>query len=209
MNIDVQFVSQVLFSSLVTGVLVFVFQKVIERRLSKKIELFKADLHRTIQNEARTMKFVERQLEEFYSPMMGCLRKTQAKSLLRLEINNASDAAWRKICEEHPKPFLDHEEYFKPFMKSINYDNEELRREIMPLYDEMITIFTDKYWLANPSTRRWFPELSAFVGLWHRWLDKSIPAEVIKEIGHSEDQLNPFYEDLEVQIDELYKSLTG
>jgi len=201
-NIDVPVASQILLTGLVsaffTGILVFAFQKVFERWIQ-----------RAIQTEARQIRFIERQLEEFYSPMMGCLRKIQAKSLLRLEIDKVSDVAWKEICERHPKPFLDHEKYFEPFMKAIRYNNKELREEIIPLYDEMLSIFTEKYWLANPSTRKWFSELSAFVGLWHRWLDESIPADVVREIGHNEDQLKPFYEDLKSYIDVLQKRLSG
>jgi hypothetical protein len=201
-NIDVPVASQILLTGLVsavfTGILVFAFQKVFERWIQ-----------RAIQTEARQIRFIERQLEEFYSPMMGCLRKIQAKSLLRLEIDKVSDIAWKEICKRHPKPFLDHEKYFDPFMKAIRYNNKELREEIIPLYDEMLSIFTEKYWLANPSTRKWFSELSAFVDLWHRWLDESIPADVVREIGHNEDQLKPFYEDLESYIDVLQKRLSG
>ena len=201
-NIDVPVASQILLTGLVsavfTGILVFAFQKVFERWIQ-----------RAIQTEARQIRFIERQLEEFYSPMMGCLRKIQAKSLLRLEIGKVSHVAWKEICKRHPDPFLDHEKYFEPFMKAIRYNNKELREEIIPLYDEMLSIFTEKYWLANPSTRKWFSELSAFVGLWHRWLDESIPADVVREIGHNEDQLKPFYEDLESYIDMLQKRLSG
>jgi hypothetical protein len=212
--IDIPVASQIFFTALVsavfTGIFVFIFQKVfVERWLLKNLELFKADLQRTIQNEARQLRFVERQMEEFYSPMIGCLKKIQAKSLLRVEIDRASEAAWREICAKHPQPFLDHEKYFEPFMKSIRYNNEELRKEILPLYDEMVTIFTEKYWLANSTTQQWFSELSAFASLWHRWLDESIPPEVVKEIGHNEDQLRPFYEDLQAQIAILHKRLSG
>jgi hypothetical protein len=213
LGLDEAVVNQIILNGLVsavlTGIIVFVIQKVlIETWVTKKLERFKADLQITILNETRKLEFIERQIEEFYSPMLGCLRKIQAKSLLRFEIEKVSEGTWKEICEKHPSPFLDHEKYFEPFMKTIRYNNDQLRKEIIPLYDEMVVIFTDKYWLATPSTRKWFSELSAFVDLWHRWFEETIPNEVIQQIGHNEDQLKPFYKELECQIDTLYKTLS-
>jgi len=154
-------------------------------------------------------EFVERQLREFYSPMIGCLKKIRAKSELRFEISKASDPAWRKICDEHPNPFIDHEKYFEPFKKSIMYNNKQLREELIPLYDKMVSIFTKNFWLANSSTRKWYSELSRFVDLWHRWLEESIPVEVIQEMDHTGERLEPFYQDLENQLEELQKELSN
>jgi len=154
-------------------------------------------------------EFVERQLREFYSPMIGCLKKIRAKSELRFEISKASNPAWRKICNEHPKPFIDHEKYFEPFKKSIMYNNKQLREELIPLYDEMVSIFTKNFWLANSATRKWYSELSRFVDLWHRWLGESIPVEVIQEMDHTGERLEPFYQDIENQLEELQKELSN
>lgn len=157
----------------------------------------------------KRLEFVEKQLKDFYSPMIGCVKRIRAKSELRYEISKASDPAWRKICAEHPRPFLDHEKYFEPFKKSIMYNNKQLREELIPLYDRMVSIFSENLWLANPSTRNWYFELSRFVDLWHRWLDESIPVEVIQELNHSEERLNPFYQELEDQISLLQSELSG
>lgn len=125
-------------------------------------------------SKQKKLEFVERQIREFYSPMIGCLMQIQAKSNLRYEISKASDLAWKKLVEQHPKPFEDHEKYFEPFKQSILYDNDQLRNELIPLYDKMVKIFSDNYWLAEPETRKWYSELSEFVDLWHRWLDEKI-----------------------------------
>lgn len=199
-----------LVSAFFTGILAFATQKLlIERPLLRSLEQFKAQLQETREQKNRQLAFVERQLEEFYSPMIGCLRKIRAKSQLRYEIDKVSETAWHNICERHPKPFLDHEKYFEPFQKTIEYNNKQLSEEIIPLYDQMVLIFTEKYSLANSSTRKWYSELSNFVELWHRWLDKSIPAEVIEDMSHSEERLKPFYDDLESQIENLQKKLSG
>ena len=157
----------------------------------------------------KRLEYVERQLREFYSPMIGYLKRIKAKSELRFEISKASDPAWRKIRNEHPKPFIDHEKYFEPFKKSIMYDNKQLREELIPLYDKMVSVFTENSWLANSATKKWYSELSRFVDLWHRWLEDSISAKVLQEINHTEERLRPFYQDLENQQERLQKELSG
>ena len=73
----------------------------------------------------------------------------------------------------------------------------------------MLLIFTENYWLANSTTKQWYSELSRFVDLWHRWLDDSIPVEIIKEMDHTEERLKPFYEDLGNQLETLQKEFSG
>ena len=133
---------------------------------------------RHMKNQKR-LEFVERQLREFYSPMLGCLKSIKAKSELRYEISKACEPAWRKICEEHPKPFLDSDKYFEPFKESLMYDDKQLRKELIPLYDKMLSIFSENYCLAESETKSWYSELTRFVN-WHRWLNESIPREVIR-----------------------------
>lgn len=157
----------------------------------------------------KKLEFVERQIREFYSPMLGCLNQIEAKSAVRYEISKASDTAWKKIVDRHPKPFEDHEKYFEPFKKSIDYDNDQLRNELIPLYDKMIKIFSENLELALPETRKWYSKLTQFVELWHRWLDETIPSEVLQEMEHTEERLKPLYKNLEASLENLKKDLIG
>ena len=157
--------------------------------------------------ETRNLDFIERQLEEFYSPMIGCLMKIRAKNELGYKISKLSEEAWKELCARQPKPFLDHEKYYKPYGKSLEYNNTVLKEEVIPLYDQMIDLFTEKYWLANPSTREWYAKFSEFIYVWHRALDKAIPFEVALKIEHSEANVKPFYVDLEDQLNLLQEIL--
>ena len=157
----------------------------------------------------KEIEYVERQIREFYSPMLGCLNQIEAKGVARYEISQASDKAWKKIVDHHPKPFEDHEKYFEPFKRSIDYDNDQLRNELIPLYDKMISIFSENLDLAFPETKKWYSELTQFVEIWHRWLDGSLPSEVIQEMNHTEERLKPFYKNLNDSLDKLQKSLIG
>ena len=191
------------------AVLGFLGRSLIERWLLKTLEKYKAELQAAQERQTRRLDFVERQLREFYSPMLGCLRKIHANKELRLALSKASDPAWRKIVAQHPAPFVDHEKYFEPFKRSIMYNNKDFREEIIPLYDQMVSMFTQNFWLAESTTRKWYSELYGFVDLWHRWLDESIPAEVIEEMDHTEERLETFYQDLEHQLEGLRKELAG
>ena len=114
-----------------------------------------------------------------------------------------------KIVDRHPKPFEDHEKNFEPFKKAIDYDNDQLRNELILLYDKMISIFSENLDLAFPETKKWYTELTQFVEIWHRWLNGSIPSEVIQEMNHTEESLKPFYKSLNDSLDKLQKSLIG
>ena len=161
--------------------------------------------------QVRTQKkldFIERQLREFYSPILGCQKEIHAKSELRLKISEAAKKVWKEVCESAPKPFLNHDKEFEPYKKIIEYDNEQLKNELLPLYRKMLLTFRENYGLADPETHKWYSELCDFVELWERWISDNIPAEVIKKVDYSEKRLNPFYQELENRIDILRSKLS-
>jgi hypothetical protein len=159
--------------------------------------------------EQKRVDFVERQLREFYSPIIGFRKEIQAKSALRLRISNAANEAWQEFCATKSHPFEDHDKEFEPYRKTIEYDNAQLENELMPLYEKMLKTFSENYWLADPETAKWYPKLCDFVELWRRWLLRNIPSDVIKKIDASENQLLPFYDELENRLAILKKALKG
>jgi hypothetical protein len=68
--------------------------------------------------------------------------------------------------------------------------------EIIPSYRKMVELFTLQMHLAEPSTINCFPALLEFVEVWNRWLDESLPSEVLGLLSHTEETLFPFYENL-------------
>lgn len=132
----------------------------------------------------RHADFVERQLQEFYAPMAGWRKRIRSKSELRLRVSEAANQAWHEACESNGN-----EERFKPFKRIIEYDNDQFEREWMPLYRQMLDLFTDKYWLAAKDTRVFYQEYLEFVEIWERCLGEAIPGEVIKKLGHSEENV--------------------
>ncbi len=158
--------------------------------------------------------FVERQLHEFYSPLLGLREEIRLKGELRVKVHATADQEWRRLCDEtkrmHDPIEAFHKlekERFPAFGKVIEYDNNQLRNVFLPSYRQMLAIFREKLWLADPDTRQYLPTLIEFVDLWDRWLAETIPAEVIEKLGHSEKHLLSFYEHLQEKHDELRKIL--
>jgi hypothetical protein len=156
----------------------------------------------------RHADFVERQLQEFYAPMAGWRKRIRSKSELRLRVSGAANQAWHEICESYGGAVMhDHEERFKPFKRIIEYDNDQFERELMPLYRQMLDLFTDKYWLAAKDTRGFYQEYLEFVEIWERYLGAAIPGEVIKKLGHSEENVKPFYDHVENKLQQLQEEV--
>jgi len=155
----------------------------------------------------KNIEFINQQVTEFYSPLVGCRMRIRASSELRVELGSACGTAWRKICEEQPRPFLDHNKYFEPFKKQIEDENQRFPKYLLPLYDQMVDIFTKKYWLAENSTKDFYKPFCRYVELWHRYYDDAIPPRVLEEIAIDEKDLLPFYENLENNLNRLRDEL--
>jgi len=160
----------------------------------------------------RRLAFVEKQLKDFYSPMLGLRNEIAMRSQLRVRIHDTADAVWRELCsqarEVSPEALGELSKNREPeFTSLIEYDNSQLLKELIPAYQQMATLFRDNYWLAHPETRAHYQELIEFVELWERWLANSIPAEVIQRLEHTEERLKPFYAHLEKKHDVLRQSI--
>lgn len=102
-----------------------------------------------------------------------------------------------------------HDEVGAPYDKIIEYDNNQLREELMPLYRKMLDLFTEKYWLADEDTRAFYDDFLEFVEIWERFLVGALPGEVIKKLGHGEEDLVPFYEHVERKLSALQEEIAG
>jgi uncharacterized protein Usg len=93
------------------------------------------------------------------------------------------------------------------FKAIIEDDNTALKSFVLPDYQQMLTIFREKMWLAEPQTRTYFPTLVEFIDVWERHLRGTLPGEVVQEIKHTEERLHPFYKHLEDMHDRLREVL--
>lgn len=152
--------------------------------------------------------FIRQQLTEFYSPLAGCRMRIRASSELRVELSKACGTASEKVCKEQPYPFHEHEKRFEPFKKQIEDENQRFPKYVLPLYDQMVDIFTRNYWLAEDSSKHFYKPFCRYVELWHRYYDNAIPPHVLEEIKIDDETLLPFYEDIERHLNELRNKLS-
>lgn len=150
-------------------------------------------------------EFILKRLEEFYGPLVGLIKQVRANAKVRLEVSRASDKAWHELCERHPQPFLESEKYIEPFKRGIEYENERFRKDDLSAYDKMLELLRTKNHLAYPSTLKWFDQFAQYVDQWHR----PMPAEVIMQLGISEEPLLEFYADIERHCRNLQRKISG
>lgn len=154
-----------------------------------------------IKTEKR-LEFIERQLKEFYSPLLGRRKYIRAKSEFRLKVETVSGRQWKENAHKGI------EQSVESVNSEIEYNNRQLNEEFLPMYREMLTIFRDNYWLAEPETRQFYNDLVEYVEGWNRWKEKGVTTEAMREIGHSEEKLKPFYDELEKRNDILRLELS-
>lgn len=150
--------------------------------------------------------FIEKQLSEFYSPIAGSRKRIRAKSELREKISDAANASWHEICarySEDQQIMHNEETLFAPYKSVIEYDNQQFREELMPLYRKMLDVFTENYWLADADTRAYYQDFLEFVEIWERSLVEALPVDVMQKLGHTEETLFPFYKHIEQKLSAL------
>lgn len=168
----------------------------------------------TDRSEQRRMKlaFSERRLTEFYAPMLGLRKGIKANSDLRVLIQSASEQGWQDVVASVGNERFRAEgsaQYFEPYRRSIEFDNEQFREEILPDYEKMIELFRERISLAYPDTAQHFDKLVEFVSIWKRHLDESLPVEALKRLNHTEENLHPFYQNLQERHDQLVKQIAN
>jgi hypothetical protein len=148
---------------------------------------------------------IREQLHDFYSPLLGIREEIRAKSELRTKLHSAANAAWQKQVAIHNRSVP--EDIEAQFNKVIDYSNEQLEKDLVPLYRKMLDLYLSNKWLAEESTRGFTYELVEFVEIWNRYFAESLPRQVLNEIEHTEAKLQPFYSDLQDNFNRLSKEL--
>lgn len=156
----------------------------------------------------RKLKFIESQLSQFYSPLLGIKNTIHRNSELRETLHAIASEQWALIststCANDPedkKILMDRK--WPRFKNLVDYDDQKFETELFPLYQEMIEIFRRNYWLADEETRTYFPTLLQYVEVWNRNLNDALPFEVWNALDHKEARLVAFYEHLEEKHNEL------
>jgi hypothetical protein len=165
------------------------------------------------QRQERHHRFLLDQLSVFYSPMLAYRKRIRAKSELRLKISNVASAAWRSEISTAreaggvARVQETRQELSPQFERIIEYDNQQLSNELIPLYAKMLDLFTKEMHLAEPSTRTHYAALVEYVELWERYLRESLPQTVAEQVPADENTLMSLYDDLEKHFERLQAKL--
>lgn len=167
------------------------------------------------QKEQAKLSFVEKQLKYFYSPLLGTISEIIILNKIEMNISGSANAEWKKRCEEARKDKdinynllrENRENDIKEYVKIIDYNNQQLTESLLPSYHHMVSIFKEYYYLADPNICEYLYPLIEFVNLRDRWLKKTIPTEVLTNLGHNESALLLFYKEVEEIHDKLRMKL--
>ena len=152
------------------------------------------------------------QLTEFYAPMRGMRAEIKAKSDIRVKINAAGETGWAeelKPAQGMPGMVEVDENVWKGYEKLLNYSEEQLKNELVPLYNKMAKYFTEHIGMAEESTIAHYPAFVEFVEVWNRFLKGALPKAVANKLSHAESNLYPLYDDIETNARRLSEELKG
>ena len=156
----------------------------------------------------RQLKFLENQLSQFYSPLLGIKNTIHRNTELRETLQNIASEQWSllsantdQLSPNAKKDLTD--EKWPRFKKLLEYDNQKFQNELFPLYQEMVDCFRKNDWLAHEETRTYFHNLWLYVEVWNRNLKDALPFEVWNALDHKEANLADFYEHLEKKHNQL------
>jgi hypothetical protein len=143
------------------------------------------------ERQQRELAFVERQLKEFYSPMLGLRTEIETRTHLRGRIQTTAGAVWRDLTDGRPGQPIRQMDATKEatFQRLIEDDSTTFKEQLLPAYQQMAALFRESLWLADADTRSYYPELMEYLDVWERYLRQAIPGEVVSALGHTEDTL--------------------
>jgi uncharacterized protein Usg len=162
------------------------------------------------EREKRRTDFITRQLSELYGPLVSLRAGIRTRSELRVKIQDAAERIWKEKARPDYSLAETHQfanERRAEFKAIIEDDSTTFKTVLLPDYQQMLTTFREKMWLAEPETRAYFPNLVEFIDVWERYMRGTLPGEVVQEIEHGEQWLHPFYKHLEETHDLLRRKL--
>jgi hypothetical protein len=160
----------------------------------------------------RTRDFIEKQVQELYSPLLNI--RQQVRALSELRERAATEGVWKELYREARERRAGEAlqrltlERSTGLQAMVHDKNDQWKKELLPCYKAMLQIFQEKIWLAEETTRERFQKLTVYVELWERGLNRAIPVEVVAWLNVREADLVPLYEDLEQTFRNLRAKLT-
>lgn len=147
--------------------------------------------------------FAERQLNEFYSPMLALMLQIKALSDLRVKVDNKAEQAWQEKCSKAGNQEVD----LAPYEEIVDYHNLEYKTTIRALYRAMQKLFLENIWLAEPETIEFLNKFVQYNETQDRILTHKLPSEVYRLVEVKEETLEHFYIHLATMTERLKKKM--
>jgi hypothetical protein len=158
----------------------------------------------------RRNALLKEKLRDFYGPMLGMKSVIGARNNVGIKVAEAARGFWLDASamqtdadgkKEIEGALISQQEVLD------QYGEVQIKRNIVPDFRRMLDWFTDHLWLAEPSTMTYYPILFEYVETWNRVEANVLPFPITERLNHSEDRLEPFYEDLQMQFERLNSEL--
>jgi hypothetical protein len=169
----------------------------------------------------REIDFADKQLSEFYAPMVGARAEILNHTLFDQHLRRASafvdvqrqrrDKA-RELDEEYIHESNEHARELETFFEGVN---KRLLGERIDAYIAMRELFAEKMAFADADTREWYAYFYAFVEMWKVYRDESEDQFMSREVKGAlasmfdEELLQPFYSHLNERVDNLQNEVRG
>ena len=156
----------------------------------------------------RRLEYRERQLREFYSPLLAIRLEIRALSeyrvLVQISASKHGSARMERLSGLPPEEVERHMSGLeKSYLSDIPYHNKQLSEVLLPAYHKMQDHFRDFMYLADSETVKFFNLLVQYIEGWNLLNETELALEVRKEVAVKEKELQPFYDHLEKRVQEL------
>ena len=127
-------------------------------------------------------EFLEKQVRELYSPISALHKMLLYRGELSAQIETAT---------AHSRT-----------PKQTEYERQEFSTVLLPAYEDMLKIFTNNLWLADPSTRRHYQAFVRYVEMLRRMVGDSVGPSLPPNIRFNTDRVVPVFEEIELKLTE-------
>jgi hypothetical protein len=169
----------------------------------------------------REIDFADKQLSEFYAPMVGARAEIFNHTTFDQYLKRASFFVDQRRLERDKNRRIDSEylaesdKYTKELETFFDGINRRLLGERIDAYIAMRELFAEKMAYADPDTREWYGYFYAFVEMWRVYREEGerqfMSKAVLGALGSmfDEELLQPFYAHLSERVDYLQREIQG
>jgi hypothetical protein len=151
-------------------------------------------------------KLILQKITNFYSPLIVLQKEIESLLETKRESSYEADEACRNRYKDEKTyssySYFERKKYTKKLEEAINHENTIFPNKILPIYDKMLEIFKNNYWLAENSTQNFYKIFVKYVRKEHAWYEPKAPGTGGRTDVEKND-IEFFYEDLKKNLNKL------